>query len=50
MTVRGHGGGLHGSTSDAVTTRDGRHAPALNFNGDRTGNTETVIDAEYCGD
>lgn len=23
---------------------------ALDFNGDRTGNTETVIDAEYCYD
>ncbi|MGA5413880.1 serine hydrolase domain-containing protein [Streptomyces pseudogriseolus] len=50
VTVWGHGGGIHGSTSDAVTTRDGRHSLALNFNGDWTGNTESVIDAEYCGD
>ncbi|MEV5266788.1 serine hydrolase domain-containing protein [Streptomyces werraensis] len=50
VTVWGHGGGIHGSTSDAVTTRDGRHSVAFNFNGDWAGDPEAVIEAEYCGD
>ncbi|MFZ4206683.1 serine hydrolase domain-containing protein [Streptomyces sp. HNS054] len=50
VTVWGHGGGIHGSTSDAVTTRGGRHSLAFNFNGDWSGDPEAVIDAEYCGD
>ncbi|MGA5797922.1 serine hydrolase domain-containing protein [Streptomyces cellulosae] len=50
VTVWGHGGGIHGSTSDAVTTRDGRHSVAFNFNGDWTGDPGAVIEAEYCGD
>ncbi|MER6180726.1 serine hydrolase domain-containing protein [Streptomyces sp. NPDC001652] len=47
--VWGHGGGIHGSTSEAVTTADGRHSLALNFNGDWSGNTDAVIEAEFCG-
>ncbi|MFJ1746241.1 serine hydrolase domain-containing protein [Streptomyces sp. NPDC088116] len=47
--VWGHSGGIHGSTSIAVTTRDGRHSIALNFNADWTGNAGKVVDAEFCG-
>jgi D-alanyl-D-alanine carboxypeptidase len=46
--VWGHDGGIHGSSSDAVTTADGRHSLALNLNGDWTGDTDTVIQAEFC--
>ncbi|MFE2262741.1 serine hydrolase domain-containing protein [Streptomyces griseosporeus] len=47
--VWGHGGGIHGSSSEAVTTPDGRHALALNLNGDWAGDTDAVIEAEFCG-
>jgi D-alanyl-D-alanine carboxypeptidase len=47
--VWGHGGGIHGSTSEAVSTRDGEHSLALNFNADWTGDTQSVIEAEFCG-
>ncbi|MCN9239438.1 beta-lactamase family protein [Streptomyces sp. RY43-2] len=47
--VWGHGGGIHGSVSEAVTTADGRHSLAFNFNGDWTGDSDAVIEAEYCG-
>ncbi|WP_055490031.1 serine hydrolase [Streptomyces sp. TP-A0356] len=47
--VWGHDGGIHGSTSLAVTTADGRHSLALNFNGDWSGNSDAVIEAEFCG-
>ncbi|MFJ5916890.1 serine hydrolase domain-containing protein [Streptomyces ardesiacus] len=50
VTVWGHAGGIHGSSSEAVTTRDGRHALALNFNGDWSGDSQAVIEAEFCGD
>jgi D-alanyl-D-alanine carboxypeptidase len=49
VTVWGHSGGIHGSSSEAVTTKDGRHALALNFNGDWSGDSEAVIEAEFCG-
>lgn len=49
VTVWGHGGGIHGSSSEAVTTGDGRHALALNFNGDWSGDSEAVIEGEFCG-
>ncbi|MGW2687926.1 serine hydrolase domain-containing protein [Streptomyces sp. NPDC001414] len=48
--VWGHDGGIHGSSSTAATTADGRHALAVNFNGDWTGDPGTVLDAEFCGD
>jgi D-alanyl-D-alanine carboxypeptidase len=48
--VWGHGGGIHGSTSEAVTTADGRHSLAFNFNGDWSGDGDAVIEAEYCGE
>jgi D-alanyl-D-alanine carboxypeptidase len=46
--IWGHSGGIHGSSSDAVTTSDGRHSLAFNFNGDWTGDSQAVIQAEYC--
>ncbi|MGW2635424.1 serine hydrolase domain-containing protein [Streptomyces sp. NPDC001348] len=48
--VWGHDGGIHGSSSSATTTADGRHALAFNFNADWTGDSDAVVDAEYCGD
>lgn len=47
--VWGHDGGIHGSTSSAVTTSDGRHSLAFNFNGDWSGDSDAVIEAEFCG-
>ncbi|MFD9332409.1 serine hydrolase domain-containing protein [Streptomyces sp. NPDC060065] len=47
--VWGHGGGIHGSTSEAVTTADGRHSLSFNFNGDWSGDSEAVVEAEFCG-
>ncbi|MFC5217117.1 serine hydrolase domain-containing protein [Streptomyces coerulescens] len=49
VTVWGHGGGIHGSISEAVTTKDGRHSLAFNLNGDWSGDTAAVIEAEFCG-
>jgi D-alanyl-D-alanine carboxypeptidase len=49
VTVWGHGGGIHGSLSEALTTRDGRHSVAFNFNGDWAGDLGSVIEAEFCG-
>ncbi|MFF9770018.1 serine hydrolase domain-containing protein [Streptomyces sp. NPDC014636] len=46
--VWGHDGGIHGSTSSAVTTADGRHALALNLNADWTGEPGPVIEKEFC--
>ncbi|MFJ6406344.1 serine hydrolase domain-containing protein [Streptomyces hydrogenans] len=47
--IWGHGGGIHGSTSEAYTTRDGRHTLAANINADWTGDTQAVVEAEFCG-
>ncbi len=49
VTVWGHAGGVHGSVSDAVTTEDGSHSLAVNFNGDWVSDTASVIEAEFCG-
>ena len=49
VTVWGHGGGIHGSISEALTTKDGDRSLAFNFNGDWAGDTSTVIEAEFCG-
>ncbi|MFD3560063.1 serine hydrolase domain-containing protein [Streptomyces sp. NPDC058686] len=46
--IWGHSGGIHGSSSNAVTTSDGRHTLAFNFNGDWTGDGQAVIEAEFC--
>ncbi|MEG3632066.1 serine hydrolase domain-containing protein [Streptomyces poriticola] len=48
VAVWGHGGGIHGSVSEAVTTKDGRHSLAFNFNGDWAGDTAAVVEAEFC--
>ncbi|MFB7589768.1 serine hydrolase domain-containing protein [Streptomyces sp. NPDC056169] len=47
--IWGHGGGIHGSSSDAQATRDGNHSIALNFNADWTGDTQAVVEGEFCG-
>ncbi|MCT9078518.1 serine hydrolase domain-containing protein [Streptomyces fulvoviolaceus] len=47
--VWGHDGGIHGSNSVAATTADGRHSVALNFNGDWSGDSDAVLEAEFCG-
>ncbi|MEV7276122.1 serine hydrolase domain-containing protein [Streptomyces sp. NPDC093111] len=47
--VWGHGGGIHGSSSEAVVTRDGEHSLAGNFNADWTGDSQALVEAEFCG-
>lgn len=47
--VWGHSGGIHGSSSEAVGTRDGGRALALNFNSDWAGDSTAVVEAEFCG-
>ncbi|MDX2558878.1 serine hydrolase [Streptomyces sp. TX20-6-3] len=47
--IWGHGGGIHGSSSEAQATRDGGHSLALNFNADWTGDSTAVLEAEFCG-
>ncbi|WP_208614367.1 serine hydrolase domain-containing protein [Streptomyces yokosukanensis] len=46
--VWGHTGGIHGSSSEAAATEDGRHSVAVNFNGDWSGETAPVLDGEFC--
>ncbi|KUN83455.1 peptidase [Streptomyces bungoensis] len=48
VQVWGHEGGIHGSSSAAVTTADGRHSLALDFNGDWSGDKAAVIEKEFC--
>ncbi|MDQ1019477.1 serine hydrolase domain-containing protein [Streptomyces afghaniensis] len=48
--VWGHDGGISGSNSDAVTTEDGRHSLAVNFNGDWSGSTDAITEAEFCAE
>ncbi|WP_419995371.1 serine hydrolase domain-containing protein [Streptomyces boninensis] len=48
VAVWGHGGNIQGSASQAVATPDGKHALAFNFNGDWAGDSQAVIEAEYC--
>ncbi|MEU7716884.1 serine hydrolase domain-containing protein [Streptomyces tibetensis] len=47
--VWGHDGGIYGSMSSGVTTSDGRHSLAVNFNGDWSGSVDAIIEAEFCG-
>ncbi|GAA3883883.1 serine hydrolase domain-containing protein [Streptomyces lacrimifluminis] len=49
VKVWGHSGGIHGSNSVAVTTADGKHSLAFNFNGDWSGNLMKIGEAEFCG-
>ncbi|MEV8015211.1 serine hydrolase domain-containing protein [Streptomyces sp. NPDC086554] len=46
--VWGHGGDIHGSSSMAGATEDGRHALAFNFNGP-AGDGPSILEAEFCG-
>ncbi|MFI6434956.1 serine hydrolase domain-containing protein [Streptomyces sp. NPDC050759] len=46
--VWGHDGGVPGSLSEALTTADGRHSLAFNFNGDWS-DSDAVREAEFCG-
>ncbi|MDJ0460233.1 serine hydrolase domain-containing protein [Streptomyces sp. H27-C3] len=46
--VWGHGGGIHGSLSEALVTRNADHSLAFNFNGDWSGDSGAVIEAEFC--
>ncbi len=46
--VWGHDGGIYGSNSDVVTSEDGKHSLAVNFNGDWSGSTDAIIEAEFC--
>lgn len=48
-TVWGHEGTIQGSRSTAVTTPDGSHTAAFNINGDYSGSTAALVEAEYCG-
>ncbi|GAA3371617.1 hypothetical protein GCM10020367_23010 [Streptomyces sannanensis] len=47
--IRGHGGGIHGSASEAFTTRDARHSLAMNASSDWSNINGGVIEAEFCG-
>lgn len=48
--VWGHGGDFFGAKAEAVTTEDGRHSLAFSFNGDWSGDSDAIIEAEFCGD
>ncbi|GGZ53804.1 serine hydrolase domain-containing protein [Streptomyces bluensis] len=48
--VWGHGGEAYGTQAVAVTTADGRHSLAFNFNGDWSGDSGAVMEAEFCGE
>ncbi|MFI6944376.1 serine hydrolase domain-containing protein [Streptomyces sp. NPDC050418] len=50
VLVWGHGGDIHGSSTTAVTTSDGRHTIAFNYNAIRTAQWKPVVEAEFCGD
>ncbi|MDI3404238.1 serine hydrolase domain-containing protein [Streptomyces cavernicola] len=45
----GHSGGINGSSTYGVTTENGDHSLAFNFNGDWTGDAGPVIEGEFCG-
>ncbi|MDI3387099.1 serine hydrolase domain-containing protein [Streptomyces sp. B-S-A8] len=47
--VWGHAGGINGSSTYGVTTENGRHSLAFNFNGDSEGEAGPILEAEYCG-
>ncbi|WP_164986262.1 serine hydrolase domain-containing protein, partial [Streptomyces roseicoloratus] len=47
--VWGHSGGIHGSSSQSVVSRDGEHSLAANFNADWTGDSQSLLEAEFCG-
>ncbi|MFC7974411.1 serine hydrolase domain-containing protein [Streptomyces cinereoruber] len=47
--IWGHSGGIHGSSTEGRVTRDGEHSLALNLNADWTGDSNLVLEAEFCG-
>ncbi|MFJ2111526.1 serine hydrolase domain-containing protein [Streptomyces sp. NPDC087850] len=47
-TLWGHGGGIHGSSSMAIATRDGGHSLAMNYNAGWVGDTDKAVEAEFC--
>ncbi|MFD5920968.1 serine hydrolase domain-containing protein [Kitasatospora sp. NPDC058201] len=49
VAVWGHDGGIHGSSTLALTTRDGRHAVAFNANADWFTGKLKLAEAEFCG-
>jgi D-alanyl-D-alanine carboxypeptidase len=46
--IWGHTGGIHGSSTQAGTTVDGRQSLALHLNGDWSGDMNAVVEAEFC--
>jgi D-alanyl-D-alanine carboxypeptidase len=46
--IWGHTGGIHGSTTHAMTSGDGRKSVSLNLNNDWSGDTDSVMEAEFC--
>ncbi|MFE7193742.1 serine hydrolase domain-containing protein [Kitasatospora sp. NPDC057541] len=48
ITVWGHSGTIHGSSTIALTTRDGRHAAAFNTNADWVEGERALGEAEFC--
>ncbi|MEW2527105.1 serine hydrolase domain-containing protein [Streptomyces sp. NPDC047071] len=49
-TLWGHGGGMIGWLSMVVSTEDGGHQLAYNYNGDwDTSHMPKIVDAEFCG-
>ncbi|MFD4908231.1 serine hydrolase domain-containing protein [Kitasatospora purpeofusca] len=49
VAVWGHDGGIHGSSTLALTTRDGRHSVAFNTNADWFTGKLKLAEAEFCG-
>ncbi|MFB8777780.1 serine hydrolase domain-containing protein [Streptomyces broussonetiae] len=49
VRIWGHAGGIYGSLTEAATTPDGTHTVAFNLNGDWTGDTGAILEAEFCG-
>ncbi|MFI7240670.1 serine hydrolase domain-containing protein [Streptomyces qinglanensis] len=48
VTVWGHDGTIHGSSTAAYTTPDGGHTIAVNLNGDWSDGARDLVEAEYC--
>lgn len=49
VEVWGHSGGIQGSISETMATKDGKHTLTLNFNGDWNVHEAPVVEAEFCG-
>ncbi|MCX5206421.1 beta-lactamase family protein [Streptomyces sp. NBC_00237] len=46
--IWGHTGGIFGSTTHTMTSGDGRKTVSLNLNNDWSGDTDSVMEAEFC--